>query len=215
MKDFIPRTESAAAIICLYWAIVAASAHGQWFRYRPAGCEDGRGILREVISRCDEQGKRTAYDPSQVTWCHEGTHMLNSRIRNSMGGTGRVNAFYVGHGRCICLREPRVTLRQVAQYVTKHRNSTYQLYFGQQLQWWNNEPLYVLDEWTAYVNGSQAAKELSADPHGTYERAQWFCHYADALVAAVEAHDPTYPQLKELKHFVAWQKKRVDQLTRT
>lgn len=192
--------------------LLASVACAEWYRYNPAGAVDGQGILQDVTSRCDEQGRRTAYEPDRVTYCHEATHMLNSRIRKAAGGN-RVNAFYVGGGMAVVLKEPGVQLRTVAGYVSPElRNSTYKLYFIEQAQHWNNEPLYVLDEWSAYCNGSQAARELGCDPHGTHERAIWFCHFADCVVKAVREHDPDYTQLQDLTEFVEWQKARAKKL---
>ena len=77
---------------------------------------------------------------------------------------------------------------------------------------WNNEPLYVLDEWTSYANGSQAGFEAGRREQHSEQCAVAGCHFADALVAAVRNHDPNYPQLDELVAFVEWQKTRVASL---
>lgn len=201
-----------AGIIALASAL-CMSAQAEWFKYQPEGAVDGQGIFQEVLSRCDEAGRRTARDPSKVTYCHEATHMLNSRIRRDYGG-GNFNAVYVGNGRAYVAPEPKVTLRQISEYVDESlRNSTYKLYFIQQQRDWNEQPLYILDEWTAYANGSLAAIELDDDPHGTYERALWFNHFADCLIQAVQDHDPGYSHLEELTHFVTWHKRRVEEIT--
>lgn len=186
----------------------SAVANGQWYDYSPPGSVNEQGTLQDVLSRCDDAGRRAAYDADRVTYCHELTHQVNARIRNSLGG--RVNAFYVGGGRAMILQEPNVRLETVAQYVQPaYRNSAYQLYLVDQRSGWDNQPLYVLDEWTAYCNGSQAARELNADDHGSHERASWFCHFADCLIQAVQQHDRTYQQLSALIEFVSWQKQRV------
>jgi hypothetical protein len=195
------------------WLLFISPCWSAWFTYNPPGSVDGKGILQEVVSRCDEQGRRTGHDPDKVTCCHESSHMLSSRIRQTAGGTGKVNAFYVGGGKCFILNEPKVTIGQVAQYVPQEfRNSTYQLYFVQQRKYWDNEPLYILDEQNAYINGAQAAVELKVDDHGEFDRAEWFNAYADALVMAVLKHDPQYVQFGELSDFVAWQRARVERL---
>lgn len=189
----------------------AMSQENFWRHYNPPGCVDGQGILQEVLSRCDAQGRQNAYEPDLVTYCHEATHQLNGRIRNTLPGNW--NALYVGgdRGLCVIFPEPRVTLQQAAQFVSPQmRTSTFQLYFVDMAQYWNQQPLYILDEWVAYTNGSQAAKELRVDPHGTYERAMWFCHYTDAVIAAVEAYDPSYSHMPQLQEFVRWHKGRVE-----
>lgn len=205
-------TRTLSTIVAFLLLVSAGGA--QWHTFSPPGSVDGRGILADVLSRCDAQGRRNAYEPDRVTYCHELTHQLNSRIRNSTRGN-RLNALYVGEGRAMILSEPNIRLQTVAQYVDpKYRNSTYQLYFVSMRQYWDNQPLYVLDEWTAYCNGAQAARELRCDEHGSNDRAMWFCHYADCLVAAVKEHDPKYAQLAELTAFVDWQKKRSAELAK-
>jgi len=195
-------------IICLAWP-----ARAEWREFSPAGAVDGQGIMQDVLSRITAEDRRSMYDASQVTYTHEATHALNARIRNSAGGTGKVNAFYVGGGRCCVLPEPKTTLASAARRVREFRNSTYQLYFLDQQQHWNNEPLYVFDEWSAYLNGSKHAVETGDDEHGSHERSNWFAHYADAVVEAVRADDPSYAKLNELTEFVAFQKQRTAQLT--
>lgn len=185
-----------------------------WLIYRPAGFRDGGGILADVISRCTPQQRQIAYESDRVTFCHEATHQLHSRIRQQFGGTGSVNAVYCGGGRCLVFREPRIRLSHVRQYVTRYRNSTYQLYLVSQASSWENEPLYVLDEWVSYANGTQAARELRIDAHGSDTFMLYFSHYADALIQAVEVHDPHYAQLDELRAFVAWHKQRCEELSR-
>lgn len=186
-----------------------SASQGFWKTFNPPESVDGQGILQQVISRCTEQGRQIAYEPNITTYCHEATHQLNSRIRLSVGG--RVNAFFVGcdDGHCAVFREPNVTLATVAQYVPrKFRESTYQLYLLDQQQHWNNEPLYILDEWSAYLNGLQCAYELKIDPTSNISKVNLFCHYADSLVRAVEENDRDYPELSELREFVRWQKER-------
>lgn len=194
-------------------ALSQASA-AQWFEYSPPGSvAAGQGILSEVLSRCDQRGLQTVANlaSSKTTHCHEATHMLNSRMREDLG-LQQVNAFYVGYGQAIVLPEPRTTLERVGKRVTQYRNSTFQLYFVGGLRDWNNQPLYVLDEYSAYVNGSQAALESGHDDHGSIDRAIWFGHYSDALVATVQAEDPQYEYLQDLAEFVQLQKERVAEI---
>lgn len=189
-------------------AVLFVPAGAAWFDFAPAGAQTGQGILADVVSHCDEQGKRTAYEPDKVTYCHEATHMVNSRVRNSVSGNR--NAFYVGGGKVAVFSEPRVTLRTISGYVAaEYRNEAYKLYLIDQAAHWDSQPLYVLDEWTAYCNGLQAANELRVDQHGERDRALWFCHYAACLIAAIKERDPNYAELAELSAFVDWQTQRA------
>lgn len=172
---------------------------------------DGRGIFTDVHSRCTEQERRNAYEPDRVTYCHEMTQQLNSRVRNSF--SSQVNAHYLGGGLFAVFPEPRVTLTIVARFVSaEYRNSTFQTYLLDSRQWWDHQPLFLIDEWSAFYNGTLAAVQLRVNPHGSQDRMMWFCHYADCLIAAVRQHDPNYSHLTELTQFVEWNKQRCQDL---
>lgn len=206
--------------ILLILLATTTAAHADWFAiWRPTG---GRAqldetnaysaiqcdILVDVTTHCDEQGRKTAYEPDKVTYCHEATHMVNSRIRQAMrpGWAG----FYLGSHCIAYLPIPNITLTQAAKYVhSSLQNSTYQLYFVEQRRYWNDNALYVFDEWSAYINGSQAAVELRVDNHGEFDRAVWFCHYADCVLVAIKQHDPHYSAFKDLEAFINFQKQRT------
>lgn len=200
------------ALSLLLLVLVAGSARAAWYDFNPAGCVDGKGMYHDVLSRCDEQGRQTMYDPDPVTYCHEATHSLNARIRNTF--PAGYNAFYIGKGKCNVLVEPRTTLSVAAQYVNpQFRDSTFQLYFCQQAGDWEQQPLYILDEFSAYINGAQAARDLGRDPSSDDMQATKFCHFADCVVAAVCDHDPNYAQMDELEAFVDYQKKRFGDMS--
>jgi hypothetical protein len=77
---------------------------------------------------------------------------------------------------------------------------------------WESEPLYLLDEFSSYCNGTQAAIEQQVDAHGSDEFMLTMADYADGLVAAVRANDPQYPDLPKLVQFVEWEKARAKRL---
>lgn len=130
---------------------------------------------------------------------------------------GKNNASYVGHGYCIVLPEPRVTLTTVSQYVPAHyRNKDiYKNTFVLMQQYYNKEPLYVLDEFASYCNGMQYALDanIGSSPDrsmsGSIDFMLAFIPFSTALVTAVERHDPGYRDLRRLKAFVRWQQNRA------
>lgn len=196
-------------LLCFY----PPEVKGQLFSYKPTGAVDGQGILREVLSRTPRARELTRHDPA--TQCHEGTHFVNSEIRNYVTknmGSG-YNAFYIGNGVAIVLKEPNTTLQIAAQYVPQaFQNDTYNLYFHKQQSDWNNNPLYILDEWVAYINDLQATKELGLQPSGADDRSYWFAAYADAIVQATYQYDRSYSDWNNLVAFVNSQKLRVGSL---
>ena len=87
-----------------------------------------------------------------VTSAHENTHGVNSKLRRTFGG----NNYFISKERMFVRfpNTPRnITLRHVAQQC-EHKGGIYNLYLIQAQRWWNDTPLYVFDEWSAYMNGS-------------------------------------------------------------
>lgn len=209
----------AARIALLSLAALAAGALAGaapgWVRVAPLRqVADPR--LGKLLSDIESQmpAQHIYRDRDLVTWAHETTHGINSRVRNQLAaGTGRANACYVaGAGVAMLLPEPRLRKSQVAPLVApEFRDSTYALYVAGQSAW-DAEPLYLLDEWSAYANGTAVGLELAAagqwragERSETTEHMLEFCGFAAALVAAVRQRDPAYPARAELVAFVRWQ----------
>lgn len=116
-------------------------------------------------------------------------------ISSSMRKPG-INGFYVGDGVAYLLEEPDVTLADVAEFVSV-RGWRFPLYFVEQRRHWNDRPLYVLDELTAYTWGARVAVD-DARAGRPLERTDAvsgcleFAVYAMALADCVEARDPEY-----------------------
>ena len=84
-------------------------------------------------------------DPSDlVTWAHEMAHGASNRLHASTSKHG----IYLGNGKGIVLKHPKVTIEQVANSVPKsQRGPIYKLYMVEQRKDWNKSPAYLLDEW--------------------------------------------------------------------
>lgn len=145
---------------------------------------------------------------SNVNAAHETTHGVNSRIRQTLPSGW--NAFFVGQGTAFVLREPRVRLSDVLRFVPGDlRGGGCSLYLQQQQRDWNDQPTYVLDEWTAYTNGAIVGFDIGRPEWMELERAIEFGGYATALLLAVEDLDPDYADKDALAEFVGWQLSRV------
>lgn len=176
----------------------------KWHIYNPPGSTTGR-ILEEVRTRLNGRENSTYRSSDLINYAHEGTHGLNSKMRNAMGGAGW-NSFYVGGGFCVVLKEPRITINMVAQRVPSNlRTGQYQLYLVSQAGAWNDHPLYILDEWSAYCNGTQCANEMGIDYGGTDRFMMEFVEFSRILVAVVKERDPNYSDMENLTNFVEWQ----------
>lgn len=155
-------------------------------------------------------------DNSRVTWAHETTHGINANIRNSIRNGQKNNAFYVLEDRAAVIVEPRTTIRRVAGKIPQElRGPSYQLYLVESTSSWNNEPLYIMDEWTAYTNGSACGRELNAD--GWYYellQAHNFNVYSMYLMMTVKEDCPDYDD-KQLKAYIMWNVERTFDLAKT
>lgn len=140
-------------------------------------------------------------------WCHEGTHGVNARVRNQYGRPG----VYLGGSRCLLLTHPATTIRRIAALVpAAFRGFQYQTYCVGQAGSWDAEPLYLWDEWAAYVNGARCdrmrqgtlaeylpcalAVPLAADLDGPTGAA-----LGVLLPASLALADPAHPYLRQLR----------------
>lgn len=170
-----------------------------------------RTIYADVINRtaqpvldCD----------SRDTNAHESTHRLQSQLRNANGG--RVNAFYLLNGKACIVKEPGIKLSYVSKFIPASlRSYRYQLYCVDQQHHWNNEPLYLVDEWSAYINGCSVSledskarrlREKTDAASGVIEMGI----YSVAMAMAVEKYDPHYFKTdKQFLPFIRYQWKRA------
>jgi hypothetical protein len=145
-----------------------------------------------------------------VTWAHEATHGMTGEV--SAGGYG----LYLLEGRAIVFKNhPRVTIGQVAAMVPQpERGDIFDLYLVKQRGDWDREPLYLLDEWNAYVHGTLTRRQTGQGNRQETERyASEMERYCRWLVKAVERFDPAYPELNRLRAFVEWEADRFAAIT--
>lgn len=151
-----------------------------------------------------------------MTWAHETTHGINANIRNKFFSNKPVKAgFYCLNDQCVLIVEPQGS--KISRFASKIpnilRGPSYDLYLRQQLKYWDNHPLYVLDEWVAYTNGTACGQEVK-EYGWFYEllQAHNFCVYALFMAKQVEQDCPDYDQT-QLKAFIRWNIERVFQYT--
>lgn len=155
-------------------------------------------------------------DAELGTWAHETTHGINSQYRVKFGAG--VNAFYCLHNRGCVLREPKFNRKLVNQFVpSESRGGVWGLYMVGQSEW-DEHPLYILDEWVAYINGAAVLQELYGSARTTRDgtlighdvkTAVEFAGYAAALLRAVDKYDPNYSDREKLIEFVAFNTDRT------
>lgn len=203
----------------LFWSWVALMAqtagvcNAEYRAFNPPGSVDGRGILEEVLSRSGKPDYfRQKYSSDLATMCHEATHILNGRA--SMERGAGCEALYIGDGVVAVFHEPRIRITDVAARIpAQYRDACYyRLYCVTQPSSQpilNAMPLYLMDEWSAAINGAQCARELGVGDTGDLAMSNRFCYFADALLATISQLDPTYREMADLQDFVQFQKKRV------
>jgi hypothetical protein len=133
---------------------------------------------------------------------HEQVHGVNSRIRNE----NRVAvACYILNDKAWTIQaHPKFTLGvgDLADKIpTDQRGDASQLYMLQQQRWWNDEPLYVLDELTAYTLGTMADVEMgnAAEAVFSKKKAQELWRYS--RIAQKMARDSGFAHQADLDEF--------------
>jgi len=167
-------------------------------------------------------------DADKITWGHETSHGLASQIRMQYSGgiglidyinnkpyfrldpgqsyvAGQVNGFYVLNNKAVIIIEPQTTLRAVTRNVPPSlRGMSYNLYMGAQLQSWDDCPLYLVDEWVAYTNGSTIRRELNIVNRGeSVTQMLEMGAYVLAEAMTVKTDEPQF------KNFVMWNLNRM------
>lgn len=86
---------------------------------------------------------------SKITSVHECIHGIASQIRQ-----GRTNGFYLLNNQAIRLAEPAGRKSDCIRFIPANmRYGRFGLYVAGQKEW-DDSPLYIFDEWTAYRNGA-------------------------------------------------------------
>lgn len=141
-------------------------------------------------------------DSDKVTFAHETTHGVNSRIRKLFN---RPNGYYLLKRKAFVINSPKITLRDIANAIPREkRGSGYQLYLVQQQQYWNDVPLYVLDELVSYTNGCIVALEYNLMERGTYSFKKVLEMWEYAKVAQELSRHSRFSEQKELDNFLKW-----------
>ena len=189
---------------CLFYVImlvgVCYPANSIWTEYRPIRSV-GSGVLGDIESHLP--AGHGYGDPDRITNVHEGTHGINSLLRQKYNQP----SFYCLNDRVVLLDEPLTTLNysKVADMVpVSLRGDVYELYLKQMQRWWEEQPTYVFDEFVAYTNGSVARKQLGIqDRSETVLYSTEFIVYATTVPLAAKSTDA------KMRDFLKWNIERV------
>ncbi len=165
-------------------------------------------VLSDCIARLPNPTYwRDQNEPTDlVTWTHEGSHGVCVRMPRIQGS----HAIYLLDGRSVYLRHPNLTIGEVAATIpTKSRGRIFQLYMVDQRRDWDREPIYIAEEWTCYIHGTLARRQLGlARREETESHALELERYCRAMLALAKRKDPTYPDAEKLAAFIEWNSER-------
>lgn len=173
-----------------------------------------------ILSDVSKHSKKEPFaDGSRATKAHETAHGIHSELRNFYRASLKknVNGFYALNGRGVIVEEPNIKMNQVNYFVPENlRSYRWQTYFVQQKMYWDDVPLYIMDEWSAYVIGGKSCVQ---DYNKGIYKDGWtdgvsgcldFSIYTLALCMAIEKNDPEYWKNNvQFKKFVSWQLKEA------
>lgn len=179
-------------------------------------------VLTDIENHLPSSYGTTYRDSDKITHGHETSHGIHAHLRNYFNTTGkRANGLYVLEDRGVIIVEPNIRKSQVAPFIPASlRGSRYGTYITGQTEW-DDTPLYVFDEWNAYVNGGAVGTDL-------VQRGMWksgwrdgvagqleFAVYAVAVAMAVQKNDPAYLTSNEqFREFLAWNLRRTMEIFR-
>lgn len=170
---------------------------------------DESSTFHDVMSHGDS---RRLWWNTYATTAHETHHHANALVQRTFYLGRPCSGFYVWDGRAAIYPEPRFLKRDIAKFVPRSlRDDRFFYVWG---QWDSDEfPLYVLDEWIAYITDAKVIAEyayLEKRPAGYRTGEGQGCIemmvYGLALYRAIQTHDPKYlernPDFREFLAFL-------------
>jgi hypothetical protein len=154
--------------------------------------------LEDIVQHLPDDQVDYYCDPDLVTCAHEVSHGIHAHLRNYFNpNDARSNAFYILSDRACFVVEPGILKHEATPFVPQSlREFRFGTYVSGQSAW-DDTPLYLWDEWNAYINGGEAALDMAdagqwnegwRDQSGVIE----FVAYGVAVAMAVSENDPGY-----------------------
>lgn len=153
---------------------------------------------------------------NRMTCAHETTHMINSELRNKYRQETAINAFYLPTGWAFVTHEPNIRKIQAANFIPDNvRGYRYNTYITGAREW-DKQPLYIIDEWCAYINGALVG--IDDIRRGVYRGGRTdgvsgcleLGLYSVGLCMAIEKYDNTYwNDNKQFRAFMKWNLQRA------
>jgi hypothetical protein len=155
-------------------------------------------VYGDVLAHSAERPFGDAHGRS--TNVHETAHGIHSYLRNKYSKSKRYNGLYCLNGKAIVLQEPNIRKHQIIEFIPPNlRGYRFETYISGQKAW-DDTPLYVYDEWVAYVLGGKCNVQ---DVENNKFNEGWtdgvsgclsFSIYAIATCMTVQKYDSQYWQ---------------------
>jgi hypothetical protein len=155
-------------------------------------------IYSDVLSHSKQEPHGDKW--GRYTNVHETAHGIHNELRNKykLLLKTQINVFYCLNGKAVVIKEPNIRIRHINKYIPHIlRSSRYKLYLIDQIQYWDDVPLYILDEWNCYILGGECAvddfnNKRPLEKTNAVSGCLEFSIYSIALCMAIKEHDPIY-----------------------
>lgn len=150
---------------------------------------------------------------TRSTNAHETAHFIHNVLMNkyTISTKKPMNGFYILNGKAAIIEEPKMKRSFVKNFVPlKLRSYRWKTYFEESR--WEDRPLYIVDEWSAYIIGGKVCVD---DIRNNRHDKKWsdgvsgcldFTIYSLGLCMAVKKFDPDYWHNNEqFKAFIMFQ----------
>lgn len=130
------------------------SAQAEWITVPPKYPTTEIGLLGDIVSRCPNAKVFKGGD--SIEFAHEATHGVIASLKSDGKYT-----IYILEGRGYILVEPKLKLSDIAKKIPKELvGNNFRLYLLKQSLYWDDEPLYLMNEFIAYSNAACVADQL-------------------------------------------------------
>ena len=137
---------------------------------------------------------------SRSTNAHETAHGIHNVLRNEYSAVlkRKVNGFYILQGRGVIVEEPKIKKSHINYFIPANlRSYRWKNYFEESKDW-EDRPLYILDEFSAYIIGAKVGiddvknKRHTDKWHDGVSGCLEFSIYTIGLCIAVQNGDVEY-----------------------
>lgn len=167
----------------------------------------------DIRNRLNPQHRFDKYSNLMLRF-HESCHFINGTMtvtHHVKFNKRREQVFYGLNNKEFYIPQPPLTMRRIATLIpNKIRSTRFAPYLVNYHKSWENEPLYIIEEWICYSNEVEACYEVES----IYSKHINSSEYKDAIFSAAQFTLYAIPLLEnaepELIDFYKWNVERLD-----